>query len=136
MSDDESILYAAVYEDKEAAVDDLDVLESLHEHELVGRYDAAVIANVDGDPHIVMRVDRPSIREIPELFGAGTLRRHELHEAARRLDAGQAALVVVGEPTLEQGFHKAAAHAATVAKQRFDSATDELTEALSGATRR
>jgi hypothetical protein len=136
MSEDASFLYTAVYEDKEAALDDLDVLDGLHEHELVGRYDAAVIANVDGDPHIVMRVDRPSIREIPELFGAGTLRRHELHEAARRLDAGQAALVVVGEPTLEEGFDEAAAHAARVVKQRFDSATDELAEALSGATRR
>jgi hypothetical protein len=71
-----------------------------------------------------------------ELFGAGTLRRHDLHEAARQLEAGQAGLVVVGEPTLEKGFDKAVTRAATVIKKRFDATTDELAAALSGAKKR
>ena len=93
------VLYTAVYENVTAALDDLDALEQLHEDELVGKYDAAVIDKENGKPHIAKRVDRPRIRAIPEMFGGGTLPRKELKEAAQELTSGQAGLIVVGEPT-------------------------------------
>ena len=72
------VVYAAAYETLDAAMLDLNAIEELHEGELVGHYDAAVIDNENGKPHIVKRMDRARIRVIPEWFGGGTLPRKEL----------------------------------------------------------
>jgi hypothetical protein len=125
-----AMLYTAVYTDVGAALADLDALERLHHEEMLGKYDAAVIDKEDGKPHIVKRVDRPGIRVIPELLGRGTLPRGELHDAASQLDENEAGLVVVGEPTLEKGFDRAVTRSAKTIKRSFDTATDELADAL------
>ena len=70
---------------------------------------------------------------IPEWLGAGTLRRRELHEAAQALDEGEAALIVVGEPTIEQGLEKTITRAAKTVKRNLDVATDELAKELTEA---
>jgi hypothetical protein len=70
---------------------------------------------------------------IPEMLGGGTLRRSELKDAAQDLAPGQAALVVVGDPTIEKAFNKAVRDTAKVAKQSFDSTTDELADTLVAA---
>ena len=127
------VLYTAVYEDVTAALDDLDALEQLHEDELVGKYDAAVIDKKNGKPHIAKRVDRPRIRAIPEMFGGGTLPRKELKEAAQELTSDQAGLIVVGEPTVEKGFDKAITRTARVVKRSVDATTDELVSELQEA---
>ena len=127
------VLYTAVYEDVTAALDDLYVLEQLHEDELVGKYDAAVIDKKNGKPHIAKRVDRPRIRAIPEMFGGGTLPRKELKEAAQELTSDQAGLIVVGEPTVEKGFDKAITRTARVVKRSVDATTDELVSELQEA---
>jgi hypothetical protein len=97
---------------------------------LIGKYDAAVIDQENGKPHIVKRVDRPRIEALPELIGAGVLPRGELRDAAKGLDPGEAALIVVGEPTLEKGFDKAVTHANKVAKESFDAEADQLADEL------
>jgi hypothetical protein len=107
----------------------------LHKAELIGNYDAAVIDKQDGEPHVVKRVDRPAVRVIPEWLGAGTLARRELHDAARALDPGEAALIVVGEPTLERGFQKAVTRAAKTAKRELSAATDDLAKDLTEAVK-
>src|SRR5271166_3097631 len=99
-----SLLYTAVYSDVDAALADLAAFEQLHKAEMVGKCDAAVVDKEDGKPHIVKRVDHPGIRVIPEFLGAGPLPRRELKEAAQELAAGDAGLIAIGEPTLEQGF--------------------------------
>jgi len=124
------VLYTAVYENVTAALDDLDALEQLHEDELIGKYDAAVIDKENGEPHIVKRVDRPRIRAIPEMFGGGTLPRKELKEAAQELTSDEAGLIVVGEPTLEKGFDKAITRTARIVKRSVDATTDELVSEL------
>ena len=96
-----------VYSDVNVALADLETLEDLHEDEVIGKYDAAVVDKENGEPHIVKRVDRPRIRVIPELLGSGTLPRRDLKDAAQELGSDQAALIVIGEPTLEKGFDKA-----------------------------
>ena len=62
--------------------------------------------------------------------------RHELHNAARALGSGEAALIVVGEPSLEKGFEKAITRATKIVKRDLNTATDELarelTEGLKG----
>jgi len=127
------VVYAAAYETADAALADLDAIEQLHKDEMIGQYDAAVIDKENGKPHVAKRMDRPHIRVIPEWFGGGTLPRKELHEAAEQLTASQAGLIVVGEPTFEQGLDKALTKAAKVAKRTVEATTDELTSELQEA---
>ena len=127
------VVYAAAYETVDAALADLDAIEQLHKDELIGSYDAAVIDQENGKPHVVKRMDRPHIRVIPEWFGGGTLPRKELHEAAEELTASQAGLIAVGEPTIEKGLDKALAGAARVVKGAVEATTNEITSELQEA---
>jgi hypothetical protein len=132
-SADNSVLYTAVYTDLEDAKIDLEALQQLHRDHMIGKFDAAIIDKEDGKPHIVKRVDHPYYRVIPELFGSGTLPRKELHEAAEALDAGQAALVAIGEPTIAEGVQRAIIRSAKTFKHDMNVATDELTKEMSDA---
>ena len=132
---DNMVLYTAVYDDVDDALADLDALEQLHDDSMIGKYDAAVIDQENGKPRIVKRMDRPRIRVIPEAFGAGTLPRKELKDAARELGSNQAGLIVAGEPTLEQGFDKAVTKAAKVVKRALDATTDEVASELQDAVK-
>jgi hypothetical protein len=101
-------------------------IENLHKEDLVGVYDAAVVDQKHGKPHVVKRADRPRIRVIPEELGFGSLSRKELKQAADELGANQAGLIVVGEPTIEKAFDQAVTRAAKTLKQTVDATTDEL----------
>ncbi len=127
------MLYTAVYTDLEDAKVDLQAFEQLHKDQLIGKFDAAVIDKEDGKPHVVKRVDHPYYRVIPEWFGSGTLPRKELHEAAEALDAGQAALVVVGEPTIAQAVERAIMRSAKTFKHDLNIATDDLAKEMTDA---
>jgi hypothetical protein len=65
------VVYAAAYETVQAALAGLGAIEQLHKDELIGQYDAAVIDQEHGKPHVVKRMDRPHIRVIPSGSGAG-----------------------------------------------------------------
>jgi hypothetical protein len=136
MADKEAmIVYAAAYESVEAALADMNNIESMHEDELIGRYDAAVIdrANYKHKPRIVHRVDSSYFRALPELFGGGTLPRKELYEAAEHLTGDEAGLIVVGEPTIEQGLDKALTKASKVVKRTVEATPDEIASELQEA---
>ena len=92
-----------------------------------------MIDKKDGKPHVAKRIDRPSIRVIPEWFGGGTLPRKELHEAAGQLTASQAGLIAVGEPTIEKALDNALKSADKVVKRTVDATTDEITSELQEA---
>ena len=130
MADDNMVAYTAVYSDKDAALSDLKALDDLHKQHVLGKYDAAVVDQEDGKPHIVKRADKPDYRVVPELFGGGTLPRKELHEAAAELTAGEAGLIVIGEPTIDKAFDEAVTHAVKVAKHSIDATADELIAAF------
>jgi uncharacterized membrane protein len=133
MADNDTAMYVAVYDSVDAAKDDLDAVEQLHQDDLVGKFDAAVVDHENGKLHIVKRLDRPRIRIIPEELGFGPLSRKELKEAAAELSGNQAALIMVGEPTLDKAFDKAVTRAAKTVKQTVDTTTDELARELKGA---
>jgi len=133
MAESNMALYTAVYESVSPALEDLGAIEELHEDSMIGKYDAAVIDQEEGKPHIVKRMDRPHIRVIPEMFGGGTLPRRELKEAAQELTSNEAGLVVIGEPTIDKAFDKAVTHAAKVVKRSLDATTDEIEDELKGA---
>jgi len=126
-------LYTAVYESVPPALADLDAIEELHKDEMIGKFDAAVIDQEEGKPHIVKRVDRPRMRVIPELFGGGALPRKELKEAAMELTSEEAGLIMIGEPTIEKGFDKAVKGAAKVVKRSLDATSDEIASELKEA---
>jgi hypothetical protein len=128
-----AVLYTAVYEDIGMALADLAAFERLHKAELIGKYDAAVVDERDGEPHIVKRVDHPAVRVIPQWLGSGTLARRELHDAARALDTGEAALIVVGEATLAKGVQRAFTRAVKTAKRELDAPAEELAKDLTEA---
>ena len=130
MANDNTLLYTAVYDDLSTALADLSAVEQLHQDELLGKFDAAVIDQENGKPHVAKRLDRPRIRVIPEVFGGGTLPRKELHEAAQDLTASQAGLIAVGEPTMEKAVDTAIVNAAKVSKRYVDAATDEIADEL------
>jgi hypothetical protein len=129
----ENVLYTAAYGDVNDALIDLQAIEQLHEDEMIGKFDAAVIDKEGGKPHIVKRVDRPWYRVIPEEFGGGALPRKELKDAASELTADLAGLIVVGEPTLETGFDKAVTHSAKIVKRSVDATNEELESELQEA---
>ena len=132
---DNSVAYVAVYDDVSSALADLDAFGQLHDDDMIGKYDAAVIDQEDGKPNIVKRVDHPQIEAVAELVGQGALPRGELRDAAKELEPGEAALIVVGEPTLEKGFDKAVTRANKVAKESFDASADTLADDLIAAAR-
>ena len=127
------MLYTATYDSVSAAMTDLAAIEQLHKDEVIGKYDAAVIDQENGKPHIVKRMDRPGVRVIPEWFGGGTLPRKELHEAAQELTGAQAGLVAVGEPTIEQAVDKALPRANKVVTRTVDATADEIASELQEA---
>ena len=133
MAETEMALYTAVYESVSPALEDLDAIEDLHKESMIGKYDAAVIDQEEGKPHIVKRMDRPRIRVIPEMFGGGALPRKELKEAAQELTSDQAGLIVIGEPTIEKAFDKAVTRAAKVVKHSVDATSDEIASELKEA---
>ena len=132
-SADSSVLDTAVYTELDDAKADLEAFEELHNSQMIGKFDAAVIDKEDGKPHVVKRVDHPYYRVIPEWFGSGTLPRKDLHEAAEALDAGQAALIAVGEPTIAQGIEKAVTRSAKTFKHDMNVATDALAKEMTDA---
>jgi hypothetical protein len=129
-----SVLYTAVYNDVNIALADLKTLEDLHEDEVIGKYDAAVVDKENGEPHIVKRVDRPRIRVIPELLGSGPLPRRDLKDAAQELSSDQAGLIVIGEPTLEKAFDNAVSKADKIVKRDVDAAADQLVSEVQEAS--
>lgn len=133
MADESMLLYTAVYDDVSTALTDLSAVEQLHRDELIGKFDAAVIDQENGKPHIAKRLDRPRLRVIPEVFGGGTLPRKELHDAANELSTSQAGLIVVAEPTIEKGLDKAIVGAARVVKRSVDASSEEISSELQEA---
>ena len=126
------VVYAAAYPPVAAAQA---VLDTIGHHVVGADYDAAVIDQENGKPHVVKRLDHPHSRIIPEWFGGGTLTRKELDEAAQELLADQAGLIVIGSAALEPELDKALTGTKVVKREimaTIDQITSELQEAFKG----
>jgi hypothetical protein len=127
------VLFAAAYDNVTDAMSALSDIEQLHKDKVVGDYDAAVIDQKNGKPHIAKRMDRPRMRVIPEQLGSGALPRKELKDAAAALTGNQAGLIAVGEPTIEKAVDKALTNASKVVKRQMNADTREITSELQEA---
>ncbi len=58
-------IFTAVYGSVNDAKSDLDAIENLHKDAFLGTFDAAVIDQKSGKPHIVQRMDRPLVAGDP-----------------------------------------------------------------------
>src|SRR5271165_335805 len=127
--------YVAVYESVDSAKADLDAIEQLHKSDLIGTFDAAIVDKENGKPHIVKRIARPMVRVIPDVFGDdfAWLPYDQLHESAAELNASEAGLIMVGEPTLEKAFDRAVTHATKTLKHVVDATADELAKEMKEA---
>ena len=129
--------YVAVYDSVDMAKEDLAAIEELHKVDLVGTFDAAIVDKQNGKPHIAKRMARPMVRIIPDVFGDdfAWLPYDELHEGAALLNASEAGLIVVGEPTLEKAFDEAVTHATKTVKHVLNATADELAKELKEAAK-
>jgi uncharacterized membrane protein len=133
MSDNPVFLYAGEYESVEDAKADLEELKELHRERLVDTYDAAVLTkNEEGKIEIVDKIEANPARRLGRFSGRcgtwshlpafcagqgvvgagagalighleGGMSRTDLKEVGEMLDESEAALIMVGEATIERG---------------------------------
>ena len=118
MSDNQMFLYAGEYESVEDAKADLELLKAFHQEHLVGTYDAAVLTkNEEGKVEVVDKIEKPTQHGGWAGLGAGAgalighlrggMSNSDLKEVGEMLDESEAALIVVGEMTIERGVDEA-----------------------------
>jgi uncharacterized membrane protein len=137
MSDDPVFVYAAVYGSRADAEADYDVLLELHSEKLVGSYDVALMYKDDDGKVHVTKHEKPTqhgawtgaavgaligIVFPPAVLGAavagaaagggighvmGGMDRGDAKELGEQLNAGEAALVVIGKSRVEEQLDKA-----------------------------
>jgi hypothetical protein len=124
------VVYAVAYPTVAAAQA---VLDTVGHHVVGADYDAAVVENENGKPHVVKRLDHPHTRILPEWLGGGTLTRKELDEAAQELQADHAGLIVVGSAAIEPALDQVLAGTPRVVRREMEASIDEITSELQEA---
>ena len=156
MSDRPVFLYAAVYDDPEAAEADYEAVFELHAAGLVGTFDSAVIEKDDDGKVRVSKTEKPTqhgawggigvgavigILFPPSLIASTVLggviggvgahlfrgmSRGDLKDLGEGLDEGQAAIIVIGESKVDEQIEKAATQAKKIIAKQIDADADEL----------
>lgn len=163
MSDRPVFIYAATYAQRADAEADYDTLLDLHAAKLVGTYDVALVTkDLDGKVH-VHKHEKPTqhgawtgiavgavvgILFPPSVLGAAAvgglgggvighlwrgMSRGDAKELGELLDAGEAALIVVGESRLGEQLDKALTRAEKTLEKELDADSKELQKELKNA---
>ncbi|MEZ5078652.1 MAG: DUF1269 domain-containing protein [Solirubrobacterales bacterium] len=165
MSDKPVFIYAAAYETVADADADFDAVLSLHAAGAIGTFDAAVIEKADDGKVHVHKVEKPTQHAAwtgigvgavvgflfpPSLIGtvlaggvvggvAGHLwkgmSRGDLKDLGEALDAGQGAIVVIGESKLEQALEKAITRAVKTVEKELKADAKALRKEIEQAER-
>src|SRR5919112_1849334 len=158
MSDNPVFLYAGEYESVDDAKADLDALKELHREHVVGTYDAAVVTkNEEGKVEIVDKIEKPTQHGgmavgaamglifppgilVGGLLGAGAgalmghleggMSRSDIREVGEMLDNSEAALIVVGEATIERAVDDATRQAKRELKKEIRADAREMERAV------
>ena len=163
-TDDGMFLYIGTYPNEAAARVDYDVVKDLHSLDVVGTYDAAVITkDAKGKVHVnkdematrhggwggaaagavVGMLFPPAIIGSAIVGGAvgaagghmwRGLSRSDVKELGDLIDAGQAALLVVGASTLEKALDEAGLSAEESVAKQLDVSTTDVDAAIKDAT--
>ena len=162
---DAVFIYIGTYPSEAAARDDYDVVKDLHATGAVGTYDAAVITKDDaGKVHVnkdematrhgawggaaagaVVGILFPPSIIGTALVGAAVggvgghlwrgMSRSDVKEFGEIIDAGQAALIIVGESKLEQAVAKAELKAERHVAKELDVSAKDVDKAVQEAAR-
>jgi len=158
--DNPVFVYGAVYADRDDADADYDALLELHSADLVGSYDVALVYKDDEGKVHVTKHEKPTQHGAwtgaavgalvgvvfpPAILGSalvgaaagggighamGGMSRSDAKELGDYLDAGQAALVVIGESRLQEQLDKALTHAEKSQEKEIDADGKELAKEL------
>ena len=165
MSDRPVFLYAAIYDDIAEAEADYDAVFDLHDAGAIGTFDSAVIEkDADGKVH-VHKTEKPTqhgawtgagvgalvgILFPPALIGSavvgatagglighlrGGISRGDLKELGEELEAGSAAVIVIGESKIEEQLEKAITRANKLIEKQLDADAEELRRELDAAAK-
>jgi hypothetical protein len=131
---DTAVIYAAVYDDVDSALADLDAVDQMYEQNRLGEYGAAVIDKEEGKGHVVRRIDRPNTTAVEELLGTAVPSESQLERAANGLQGSTVGLIVIGEPKVdEKAWEESVTRASTVVKRDFSARTDAIAEQMKKA---
>ena len=153
------------YDNADDAKADYDAVQQLHRQGLIGTYDAALITkDADGKVHIRAR-EKPTEHGVEAGLVAGAivglffppfllvdaavgalaggilqhvrkgLPHGDLKQLGQALDDGAAAVVVVGESTLEQALRKAVKRATKMVEKQVTADADQFNRDLEAASR-
>jgi uncharacterized membrane protein len=165
MSDRPVFLYAAIYDDITEAEADYEAVFDLHALGAIGTFDSAVIRkDEDGKVHVT-KTEKPTQHGAwtgagvgalvglvfpPALLGSaivgagagglvghlrGGISRGDLKELGDELEAGAAAVIVIGESKVEEQLEKALARANKVIEKQVDADADELEREIEAAAK-
>ena len=165
MSDRPVFLYAAVYDTIEDAETDYEAVFDLHAAGAIGTFDSAVIRKEDDGKVRVTKTEKPTQHGAwtgagvgalvglvfpPALIGSavvgasaggvighlrGGISRGDLKELGEELEAGTAAVIVIGESKLEEQLEKALARANKLIEKQVDADADELEREIEAAAK-
>ncbi len=157
---DGTFVYIGTYPDEAAARADYDVVKAMHSLDAVGSFDAAVVTkDADGKVHVnkdetatrsggwvgagvgalVGILFPPAIigtAVVGGVVGAVSghlwkgMSRSDVKELGDTIDAGQAALVVIGEITISEAIEKAELHALKETKKEVNASFKDLEKAV------
>jgi uncharacterized membrane protein len=165
MSDRPVFLYAAVYDEIADAEADYEAVFDLHAAGAIGTFDSAVIRKEEDGKVRVTKTEKPTQHGAwtgagvgalvglvfpPALIGsaivgagAGALTGHlakgisrgDLKDLGEELEAGTAAVIVLGESKIEEQLEKALARANKVIEKQVDADADELEREIDAAAK-
>jgi uncharacterized membrane protein len=165
MSDNPVFLYAAVYDEVADAEADYEAVFDLHAMGAIGTFDSAVIRKDDDGKVHVTKTEKPTqhgawtgaavgalvgIVFPPALLGsaivgagAGGLTEHlrkgvsrgDLKDLGDELEAGTAAVIVLGESKIEEQLQKAMTRANKLIEKQVDADADELEREIDAAAK-
>lgn len=164
MSDEPVFLYIASYTSEDDARADLEALYELHAGGVVGTYDAALVSkDADGKVH-VHKHEKPTQHGAWTGIGVGALvailfppsllastvvggtagglighlwhglSRHDVKELGETLDAGEAALVIVGRSKLEETLDRELKRATKRMEKQLDADAKAFEKELDAAS--
>jgi uncharacterized membrane protein len=165
MSDKPVFLYAAVYDDIADAEADYEAVFALHDAGAIGTFDSAVVRKDDEGKVRVTKTEKPTQHGAwtgagvgalvglvfppsiigTAIVGAGAgavtghlakgLSRGDLKDLGKELDAGTAAVIVLGESKIEEQIEKALARANKLIEKQVDADADELKRDIEAAAK-
>jgi len=165
MSDRPVFLYAALYDDVEAAELDYEAVFELHAIGAIGTFDSAVIRKDEEGKVRVTKTEKPTQHGAwtgagvgalvgiifppailgTAIVGAGAgglvghltkgLSRGDLKELGEELEGGTAAVIVIGESKIEEQLQKAVNRSVKLIEKQIDADADELKREIEAAAK-